>query len=90
MTFWGKLGPNALDHSLGNTKSNSKSLVPYFTSNEAILRCRGHMRFELIPVSESISTSNQMFERVTWDKLPKYFCKNFEIVQVKQRQFQSF
>ena len=36
-----------LDHGLGNTKSNSKSSVPYFTSNEAILKCQGYLRVEL-------------------------------------------
>ena len=44
MTLWEKLGPNSLDHWPGNTKSNSKSSVPYFTSNETILKCLGHLR----------------------------------------------
>ena len=90
MTFWGKLGPNTLDHWLGNAKSNSKSSVLYFTSNEAILKCQGHLRVELIPIWESISTSNHMFERTVWDKLRKCIFESFEIAQVKRRQFQNF
>ena len=90
MTLWGRLGPNTLDHWLGNRKSNSKSSVLYFTSNKAILKCHGHLKVELIPVWESVSTSNHTFERVIWDKLPKCIFGNFGIVQVKRRQLQNF
>ena len=40
--------------------------------------------------NHSISTSNHMFGRVNWDKLPKWIFENFEIVRVKQGQFQYF
>ena len=42
-----KTGTKTLDHGLGNTKSNSKSLAPYFTSNEAIRKCQSQLRIEL-------------------------------------------
>ena len=92
LVFWAfmTLGPNALYHWLGNTKSNSKSSVPYFLSNEAILKCQDHLRVELISLRESISTSNRMFEWVIWDELPKCIFENFEILEVKRRQFQNF
>ena len=38
----------------------------------------------------SISTSNYMFGRVIWDKLPKCIFENFEIARVKQEQFENF
>ena len=47
MAILEKLGPNTLDHGFGNMKSNSKSSVPYFTSNKAILKCQGHLRVKL-------------------------------------------
>ena len=50
MTLWEKLGPKTSDLWLGNTKSNSKCSVPYFTSNETILKCPDHLRVELISV----------------------------------------
>ena len=39
---------------------------------------------------KSISTSNLMFGRAIWDKLPKCMFENFEIARVKQGQFQNF
>ena len=87
--IWGKLGSNTLDHGLGSRKSNSKTSIPYFTSNEAILKCQGDLRFDL-PVWESICTSNHMFGRVIWNKLPTCIYEIFEISQVKRRQFQNF
>ena len=36
-----------------------------------------------------ISTSNYMFGRAIWDKLPKCILENFEIVRVKRGQFQN-
>ena len=41
-------------------------------------------------VAKSISTSNHMFERAIWDKLPKCIVENFEIAWGKQGQFQDF
>ena len=38
----------------------------------------------------SISTSNHMFGRVIWDKLPECIFKNFENARVKGAQFQNF
>ena len=37
-----------------------------------------------------ISTSNRMFRRAIWDKFPECIFENFEIDQVKQRQFENF
>ena len=37
----------------------------------------------------SISTSNHMFGRATWNKLPKCIFENSEISQVKRGQFQN-
>ena len=37
-----------------------------------------------------ICTSNHMFGRVIWDKLPECIFGNFEIAQVKRGQFQNF
>ena len=37
-----------------------------------------------------IITSNHMFERAIWDKLPQNIFENFEIAQVKQGLFQNF
>ena len=41
-------------------------------------------------LAKSISTSNSMFGRVIWDKLPKCIAGNSEIVSVKQGKFQNF
>ena len=38
MAILEKLGPNALDHGLGNRKSNSKFSAPYFTSITEVSR----------------------------------------------------
>ena len=40
MVILEKLGPNTLDHGLENTKSNSKSSTPHFTSKKALLSCK--------------------------------------------------
>ena len=37
-----------------------------------------------------ICTSNHMFEREIWDKLPKYISENFEIARIKRGQFQNY
>ena len=37
-----------------------------------------------------ISTSNHMFGRVIWNKLPECICENFEIARVIIGQFQNF
>ena len=42
-----KLGLNTLDYKLGNTRSHSKSLVPYFTSNKTVLECLDQLRVKL-------------------------------------------
>ena len=41
-------------------------------------------------LAKSISTSNHMFGRAIWDKLPKSIIENFEISQVERGQFQKF
>ena len=41
-------------------------------------------------LAKSISTSNHMFGRAIWDKLPKCIFENSEIAWVKQGQFQDF
>ena len=41
-------------------------------------------------LAKSISTSNRMFGRAIWDKLPKCIFENFEIAGVKRGQFQNF
>ena len=38
----------------------------------------------------SISTSNHIFGRMIWDKLPECIFKNFENARVKGEQFQNF
>ena len=38
----------------------------------------------------TISTSNHIFARAIWDKLPEYIFVNFEITLVKRGQFQIF
>ena len=40
-------------------------------------------------LAKSISTSNHMFGKTIWDKLPKCIFQNSEIAQLKQ-QFQNF
>ena len=35
-----------------------------------------------------ISSSDHMFGRAIWDKLPKYIFENFKIARVKRGQFQ--
>ena len=35
-----------------------------------------------------ISTSNHMFRRAIWDKLPECILVNFEIARVKREQYQ--
>ena len=42
-----KLGPSTLGHSLGNTRNNSKSSAPYFTSNKIILKYQNYLRVTL-------------------------------------------
>ena len=42
------------------------------------------------PNFDSLSTSNQMLGRVSWDKFPECSFLNFEIVRVKRGQFQIF
>ena len=37
-----------------------------------------------------VCTSNHMFVREIWKKLPNYIFENFEIVQVKRGQYQNF
>ena len=41
-------------------------------------------------LSHMISTSNHMFQRVIWDKLPECISENFVIARLKQGQFQIF
>ena len=41
-------------------------------------------------LATSISTSNHMFGRAIWDKLPKYIVEISEVAWVKQRIFQNF
>ena len=41
-------------------------------------------------LAKSISTSNHMFRRAIWDKLPKCNVENSVIAWVKQGQFQNF
>ena len=41
-------------------------------------------------LAKSISTSNSMFGRAIWDKLPKCIAENSETVSVKQGKFQIF
>ena len=41
-------------------------------------------------LAKSISTSNHMFGRAIWDKLPKCIFENSEIALVKRGQFQNF
>ena len=36
-----------------------------------------------------IPTSNHMFWRAIWDKLPEYIFENFKIARVKRGQFQN-
>ena len=38
----------------------------------------------------TICTSNHMFGRAVWDKLPEWIFENFEIARVKRGQFQIF
>ena len=47
MAILEKLDPNTVDHGLGNRRSNSKSLAPYFTSSKTILKCQDHLRVKL-------------------------------------------
>ena len=37
-----------------------------------------------------ISTSNHMFGRAIWDKLPERIFENFEIARVKGGKYQTF
>ena len=37
-----------------------------------------------------ICTTNHMFDRAIWDKLPECIFENFEIALVKQGEFQNF
>ena len=46
------------------------------------------MHYNLL--AKSISTSNHVFGRVIWDKLPKCIVENSEIAWVKQGQLQNF
>ena len=39
----------------------------------------------LITISRVISTSNHMFGRAIWDKLPECIFENFEIARVNRR-----
>ena len=41
------LGPNTLGHWFKNKKSSSNSSALFFTSNEAIFKCQGHLKIEL-------------------------------------------
>ena len=41
-------------------------------------------------VKNLIHTSNHMFGRANWDKLPKWIFENFEIARLKRGQFQIF
>ena len=38
-------------------------------------------------INRVISTSNNVLERVTWDKLLEFVFKNFEIAQAKREQY---
>ena len=41
-------------------------------------------------LAKSIITSNQIFGRAIWDKLPKCIFENSEIAREKRGQFQNF
>ena len=47
MAILEKLGLNTLNYGLGNTRSNSKSSVPYFTSNKTMQKWQDHLRVKL-------------------------------------------
>ena len=47
MAILEKLGLNTLNYGLGNTKSNSKSSLPYFTSNKTMQEWQDHLRVKL-------------------------------------------
>ena len=47
MAILEELGPSTLSHGLENTRNNSKSSAPYFTSNKIILKCQVHLRVTL-------------------------------------------
>ena len=39
---------------------------------------------------QGVCTSNHLFGRVSWDKLPEYVFETFETAPIKQGQFQKF
>ena len=43
----GKLSPNTPNHAQRHTKSNPKTSAPHLKSNEVLLSCQGHLRFQL-------------------------------------------
>ena len=43
----GKLGPNNSNHGHQYTESHPKCKIPHFTSNEALLKGKGHLRVQL-------------------------------------------
>ena len=49
-----------------------------------------HNYFYYVRLLTLISTSNHMFARAIWDKLPESIFENFEIAQVEWGQFQIF
>ena len=58
-------------------------LISYFVGRGLLLEIKASINRALI-----ISTSNHMFGRVTWDKLPEWIFENFEkIFQISRRLF---
>ena len=47
MAILEKLDLNTLNYGLGNLRSNSKSSVPYFTSNKTMRKWQDHLRVKL-------------------------------------------
>ena len=66
---------------------NNKMRFPWHRGNEKIDRIRDR---DMLNSNPAISTSNHMFGRAIWDKLPKCIFENFEIARVKRGQFQKF
>ena len=58
-------------------------LISYFVGRGLLLEIKASINRALI-----ISTSNHMFRRVTWDKLPEWIFENFEkIFQISRGLF---
>ena len=46
----GKLDPNTPYHRWGDTEKDPKCSAPCFTSDEFLLKCKGHLRSGVVPV----------------------------------------